>query len=61
MVTGKSSNLNRDFRNFKLRPKKFMCMNDDIDYGRENQAQKLIEIRDAFIDSMFPQKSKYEK
>lgn len=60
MITGKSYMLKQYLKNFCSRPTKFLCLNDDLDYGRVEQTKRLIEVRDAFLNEFFSQKSKFE-
>lgn len=60
MIQDKSILMQQRLDMLKRRPRKFACFNDDIDYGKTNQALKLRQMMARFFDSVFPNKSQYE-
>lgn len=60
MIQDKSSQIQPKLDLFKRRPRKFACFNDDIDYGKVNQAIKLRKVVNNFFVSYFPKKSTFE-
>ena len=47
-------------RKIKKKPKKFLCLNDHIDYSNATNAHLLIKFIDKFLSKFFPKKSQFE-
>jgi UDP-N-acetylglucosamine-lysosomal-enzyme len=52
--------ISRILGRFVKKPRKFICVNDNIDYGLERQASKLKKLVKEFYLAMFPEKSFFE-
>lgn len=58
---GKSlPDLEQQLNKVKNNPKKFLCVNDDIDYNNTNEAVLLRGSINRFYEQIFPDKSQFE-
>lgn len=48
------------FGTFLIRKKKFLCVNDEIDYESEILTNEIIQIMNEFLETLFPAKSSFE-
>lgn len=53
-------NLKERLKYIKKRPKKFLCLNDNIDYTNATNAHLLIQLINEFFVQLFPKKSRFE-
>lgn len=44
----------------KIKKKKFVCFNDDIDYTKTNKANILLRTINQLFEELFPKKSQFE-
>ena len=63
-----SGNNEEDIKKFEtklkqilINPKKFLCLNDNINYKLVNEAKKLRDLLENFYITLFPLKSNFEK
>lgn len=67
MVTANASKLQSELNNLRRTPKKFICLNDDIDYGQIARSQLAIQevnlvkqVLNDFYSSFLPHPSPFE-
>jgi hypothetical protein len=65
MVSGNSEDDVKKFetklKQILINPKKFLCLNDNINYKLVNEAKKLKDLLENFYMTLFPLKSQFEK
>nr|XP_061809459.1 N-acetylglucosamine-1-phosphotransferase subunits alpha/beta-like [Nerophis lumbriciformis] len=59
MIHNNVAEATRQFNDIKARPKKFVCINDDIDHSQSNAGNMKAKMAE-FYKSMFPQPSQFE-
>ena len=52
--------LKKKIRYLKKNPKKFLCLNDVIDYTNATKTHLLTQSLNEFYDQLFPEKSQFE-
>ena len=60
MIGGDPNELDTKLINLIRQPRKFVCLNDNIDYKLESEALQLKQILNKFYTSLFPLKSSFE-
>ena len=60
MVSGQPAMIKGRLEYLVQKPRKFMCLNDNINYHQENRAIELQNIINEFYEALFPEKSKFE-
>lgn len=60
MISGDPLDIEVKLNNLAREPRKFICLNDNIDYKLENEALKLKELLANFYSMLFPLKSSFE-
>ncbi|XP_054609096.1 N-acetylglucosamine-1-phosphotransferase subunits alpha/beta-like isoform X2 [Dunckerocampus dactyliophorus] len=59
LITNNMVSALRHFKEVRAQPKKFICMNDDIDHSKSNAKEVKIKLAE-FYEAMFPQPSQFE-
>lgn len=60
MISGDPLEIQVKLNNLIREPRKFVCLNDNIDYKLRTEAKRLKEIVSNFYTSLFPLKSSFE-
>lgn len=60
MIGGDPAELDSKLNNLIRQPRKFVCLNDNIDYTLESEALELKRILKKFYTALFPLKSSFE-
>ncbi|XP_045201834.2 N-acetylglucosamine-1-phosphotransferase subunits alpha/beta-like [Mercenaria mercenaria] len=61
MVTVDENKTRKDLDMLLKTKRKFVCINDDIDYSKPAAADRVIALLEEYYDSMFPNPSSFEK
>nr|XP_057934400.1 N-acetylglucosamine-1-phosphotransferase subunits alpha/beta-like isoform X3 [Doryrhamphus excisus] len=59
LITNNMASALRHFQEVRTQPKKFICMNDDIDHSKSNAKEVQMKMAE-FYHAMFPQPSQFE-
>ena len=60
MIAGEPIDIEVKLANYMREPRKFLCLNDNIDYVLKNEAQRLKFLLRQFFETLFPSKSSFE-
>jgi UDP-N-acetylglucosamine-lysosomal-enzyme len=60
MVSGIPAMIKGRLEYLAQKPRKFMCLNDNINYNQESRAYELQSVINGFYEALFPDKSKFE-
>lgn len=60
MVAGEPIDIEVKLANYMRVPRKFLCLNDNIDYVLRNEAQQLKQLLRRFFNAFYPLRSSFE-
>lgn len=60
MVAGEPIDIEVKLANYMRVPRKFLCLNDNIDYVLRNEAHQLKQLLRRFFDAFYPLRSSFE-
>lgn len=60
MIAGEPLDIEVKLANYMKEPRKFLCLNDNIDYRLINEAKRMQYLLKQFFETFFPLKSEFE-